>query len=212
MSYWIYSPEALPNPDMMGMPFYTPDNDWIKWGGVALPAVPKGQWTRLPDEMETRRRTSWRDPWQEVIIPIKKYQQVVNSANGPFASRGVVMLDHEPTDKEKEKLEAKAGELNLRSRKRAVEFFESQRKAAEARQGTYEPSPYIDECYEMLQMKKPYSMEALRAQRDPGREAAREMAEAMRDVFRAERQAAANEVAAQLTKPEPPKQVHQPAK
>lgn len=210
MPYFIYSPEALPNPEMMGRPRYTPDADYIRWGGVALSPIPKGEWVRLPESLSTVRHADWRDrQGTEVEIAIRRYKAVVDNPDRGFAARGVVMLDHEPSAGEKAALERKSAELNLRFRKQAVEFYESQRKAAEARQGTYEPSPYVDECYELLQMKKPYSMEALRAQRDPGREAAREMAEAIRDVMRDERQRAADAVARAVTVP--PKQEPTPA-
>jgi hypothetical protein len=202
MSYYIYSPEALPNPEMIGKPRYTPDNDYITWGGIALPPVPKDKWVKLEDYFSTSHHDHWKDKQgRQAEIPVRRFKSVVDNPERGFAGRGVVVLDHEPSVVEKEAIEKKAREINLRFRKRYIEFFESQRKAAEARQGTYEPNPYTDECYDMLQMNKPYSIEALMALRDPGKEAAREMAEAIRDVMRDERKHAAESVADLLTAP-----------
>ncbi len=201
MPYYLYSPEALPNPEFMGKPRYTPDNDYIKFAGVTLPPIPKKQWLKLDDEdprYNTLRRADWRDRHGTAIeVPLKKFRPVIENPERGFAERGVVMLDHEPAPHEKKAIEAKSEELNMRWRKKCVEFFEQQRDNAKARQGTYEPTPYIDECYEMLEMRKPYSMEALRAQRDPGREAVKEMAEAITQT----QERLIESVAALLTRP-----------
>lgn len=208
MAYFVYSPEAMPNPEMIGKPRYTPDNDYIKWGGISLPPLPKNQWVKLDDAfidkhpLTTKHHRDWTDrQGTETEIPIRRFKAVIDNPDRGFASRGVVMIDHEPTAAEKEAIEKKSKELNLRFRKRAVEFFEQQRESAKARQGTYEPSPYVDECYDILQMGKPYSVEALMAQRDPGKEAVREMAEVLTSVFKAEREKAAMAVAEELTRP-----------
>jgi hypothetical protein len=199
MSYFIYSPEALPNPEMMGKPRYTPDGEYIKFGGVALPLLKKGEWLELPDGYPTIRRRDWKDKHgEEVEVPIKRFQAVLKNPERGFAERGVVMLDHEPSEAEKKKIEEVSADLNLRFRKKCIEFFENQRQIAVAKQGTYEPTPYIDECYDLLGMAKPYSVEALKEQRAPGqmaaerishaiaegmKENARQVAEVMQDVL-----------------------------
>src|SRR5258705_12891087 len=154
MSHWIYSTEALPNPKFLGRPRYTPDASYIRWGGIALPFVPEKQWTKLADSYSTVSRSDWKDrQGKEVEISIRKFMPVVTSQ---FAELGVIMLDHEPDDREKTALEPVSPDLNLKWRKKQIEFFESQRDMAKARQGVYDPSPYADECYEILKMEKHY--------------------------------------------------------
>jgi hypothetical protein len=205
MSWWIYSDEALPNPQMMGKPRYTPDSEYIKVGGVALPLIPKQQWMQLPDEFTSVRHADWRDKHgTEVVIPIKRFKPIVDNPERGFAERGVIMLDHEPSETEKKRLEVVSHELNMKFRKRQVEFYENQRHIATARQGTYDPTPYVDECYEMLHMKKPYSVDALQAQRDPGAAAAQQIADAMVGALKKDREDTAMRVAEELTRPSQP--------
>lgn len=179
MSHYIYSTEALPDPELMGQPGYTPDQEYIRWGGLTLPAIPEKKWTKLPDVLETIRRTSWRDPKQEIEIRIEKFAPIIR-AN--FAKRGVIFLDHEPSEAEKKKLEAVSAELCAIHRKKAVEFFEQQRDVARDQKGQYFISPYVDKCYAALGLKKPYSLDAIEAQRDPGGDAARKIADAITEA------------------------------
>jgi hypothetical protein len=163
--------------------------DYIRWNGVTLRVfdesrnetciVPKNRWAEVVEMQTTTRRGSWKEAPQEVDVYAARFKPIVD---GRFAERGVIMLNHEPTEAEKKHLSETSFHTNMMFRKRHIENFESQRKAAEARQGTYEPTPYVDECYDLLQMRKPYSMEAMRAQRDPGREAAIDIAKAMKDA------------------------------
>jgi hypothetical protein len=180
MAWNIYSTEALPNPDFMGVPGYTPDSEYIRFGGVALPLLPKGQWLELPDSFLTIRRGDWRDKQgTEVEINTRRFKAIVANPERGFAERGVIMLDHKPSDDEKKNLEKVSAELNLKFRKKHIEFYENQRQIALARQGTYPATPYVDECYEILKMEKPYSVEALQAQRSPGEKAAQQIADAI---------------------------------
>lgn len=178
MAYWIFSSEALPNPDMLGRPGYTPDSEYIKFGGIALPFIPKNKWMQLPDTMATLRRQDWKDKHgQEVEIPIRKFKGIID---GRFAERGVVFLDHEPTDFEKQELRKVSAELNLEWRRQCIQWYEDQVREKEVTgHGRTKPTPYEDECYEVMGMEKPYSVEAMRAQRNPGQEAALKIAEAI---------------------------------
>jgi hypothetical protein len=207
VSYFIFSSEALPNPEMLGKPRYTPDSEYIKFNGIALPFIPKKKWLKLPDEFLTIRRADWKDKHgTEVEVPIRRFKAVVDNPERGFAERGVIMLDHEPSEAEKAKLEKLSEDLNTKFRAKMVEFYENQRQMAVARQGTYEPTPYIDECYDILNMKKPYSMEALKAQRDPGAAAALQIAEAIKGALKQDREDTANAATAALEMATRPKQ------
>lgn len=211
MPYFIYSHEALPNPALMGKPRYTPDGDYIRWGGVTLPCLPAQTWLKLEDD-DRRYTTRHRQlgsytPYTEQEIPLKRFMPVVKNQ---FSERGVVMLDHEPSKEEKESIERACAEENLRFRKKAIEFFESKRQEAIGRQGTYEPSPYIDECYDILGMsdKKPYSLEAIKEMRSPGEKAAERIAHAIAEGQKEAAKATAEAIADVLTRP---KQTEMPA-
>jgi hypothetical protein len=149
----------------------------------------------------TRRRPDWRSAPREEEVTAAKFKPIVDSQ---FSEKGVVMLNHEPTEAERKHLEEVSYSTNMRFRKRALEFFENQRQIAIGRQGTYEPTPYIDECYELIGMRKPYSMEALRAQRDPGREAAMDIANALRDARKEDAKVLADTLTDAFTKPRNP--------
>jgi hypothetical protein len=208
MPWYVYSSEELPNSQMMGKPRYSPDGEYIRWNSITMRVIdeqgresciiPKGRWAQVVEVQTTKRRRDWRSPAEEVDVPASKFKPIVDSR---FGERGVVMLNHEPSEAERKHLEAVSATTNMGFRRRAVEFFESQRKSAEGRQGTYEPTPYIDECYEVLGMRKPYSMEALRAQRDPGREAAIDIANAMKQGQEETARMVADAVADVLTRP-----------
>lgn len=201
MSWFIYSSEALPNPKFMGKPGYTPDGLYIRWGGIALPPIPAKTWVKLEDSYPTLRRRDWTDKrGEEVEIPIRRFKPIVD---GRFAEMGVVMLDHEPSEAEKKSLEAVSHQENMKHRKRTVEFYEQQRDIAKAKQGSYPVNPYIDECYEMLGLDKPYSLEALEAQRNPGAQAAKNIAEAIKSALQQEHKAGMAQAEEILTRPAP---------
>ena len=208
--YYIYSHEALPNPEMMGKPRYTPDADYIRISGVTMPILPAKQWLAL-DEEDPRFTTFHRPDWtvkkanlNYISVRLKQFMPVVNGKESRFAQRGVVMLDHEPTAEEKARLEKACAENNLAFRKRAVEFYEQQAELARANKGTYPPSPYIDECYDVLGIKKPYSLEAMKEMRSPGEEAANRIATAIAEGQKESAKAVAEAIADVLTRPKEP--------
>ncbi len=79
MAWHIYSSESLPNPDFMGRPGYTPDSEYIRFGGVSLPVLPKGQWVKLPDSFLTMRSKSWKEPREELEINVRRFKGIVES-------------------------------------------------------------------------------------------------------------------------------------
>jgi hypothetical protein len=185
MPWYIYSHEPLPNLAFMGRPGYTPDSEYIRYGGIALPAIPKRKWMKLDDSFTTLHRRDWRDKQgTEVEIPVRKFKAVVE---GRFLERGVIMIDHEPNDAEKQELKKISEDLNLSWRRQCIQAYEDQ--VAEKNttgHGRSKPTPYEDECFEILGMVKPYSVESLQSQRDPGRQAAERIAEALEKITRKE--------------------------
>ena len=202
MAYWIYSSEALPNPEMMGKRGYTPDSEYIRWNGVTLPLIPKKKWLELPDSFTTTRKSDWRSRPEEVEIHVRKFKPVIQ---GRFAERGVIFLDHQPTDYEKTELEGVSQQLNLAWRRTCIQWYEDQVREKEVTgHGRTVPTPYEDECYDMLGMEKPYSVKAMQAQRNPGQEAALQIAEAISRGRVADATAIGKALADALRPPPPP--------
>lgn len=181
MAHYIYSSEALPDPELMGKPGYTPDNEFIRWAGLTLPALDEKKWTKLPEQLNTVRRSDWRDRQGTPIeVHISKFGPIIK-AN--FAKRGVIFLDHEPTDAEKKKLELVSQEINLEWRKQCIQEYENQVREKEVTgTGRTRPTPYEDKCYELLGQKKPYSVEHFQAMRNPGDVAAQKIANAISEA------------------------------
>lgn len=194
--YSIYSHEALPNPALIGKRGYTPDGSWIRVRGVTLPQLPAKTWVEL-DQEDPRFRNFYRNNDKQKVgqdievheVPLRYFLPVVNGKESPFAMRGVVMLDHKPTPEEAKKLEQVCLEENTKFRQRTIQFYESQREVAKANGKNLMPDPYVDECYEVLGQKKPYSMEAIEALRDPGAKAAQQFATAMKEILASQKEA-----------------------
>lgn len=183
MSYFIYSTEALPNPKLLGKPGYNPDGEYIRYNALTLPPIPEKAWMKLPDELTTRIKAHWVDKvGTERDVVISRFAGVIR---GRFAERGVIFLDHEPTEAEKKRLEPLSLQLNDEWRKRCIDQYEQQvRDRQVTGHGRTQPTPYEDECYEILGLPKPYSVEAFKAQRMPGNEAAERIAQAVADAVK----------------------------
>src|SRR4029077_15940895 len=165
MPHFIYSSETLPNPEMLGKAGYTPE--WFIWNGVQLPVLNKGEWLKLPDSFYNTIHKDWRDKaGTRQHIPT---EDIAKAINARWGRRGVIALDHEPTAKEKLVLEAQSADNNLAFRMTIVEGYENAVREKEVTgKGRTTPTPYEDEGYSILGCRRPYSVEAMRAQRHPG--------------------------------------------
>jgi hypothetical protein len=166
-NWFIYSHESLPDPDLMGTPGYTPDSEYIKHGGFSVGMLKGGEWMALPARIPTIRHYDWTDKaghkefiyMEDIAAPIRT----------KFDKRGVVLLDHEPSKEEQKEIAARSEKLSLAFRMSQVEWYENQVREKEVTgQGRTKPTPYEDKCYTILGLTKPYSVEAMRAQRHPG--------------------------------------------
>lgn len=175
MSYWIYSSESFPHDKLMGKAGYTPE--YLQWAGVQL-IVPEKRWFEIQDKWGILRHKDRADKQGHVEYAFAT--DVVKGLRARFEPRGVIFLDHEPSHAEKKALEAVSLELNLKFRRDAIDFYESQRHDKEVTgTGRTKPTPYEDECYTLLDLEKPYSVEAFKALRRPGEEAAQRIADAI---------------------------------
>lgn len=164
MSYWVYSEEGLPNPQLAGKPGYTPE--YMLAAGVQI-IVPERTWFKLPDNFYSLSHRDWTDrAGHRTHVAADELVKIFEKR---FEERGVVFLDHEPSDTEKRLYEIKSKDANIAYRMGAVEWYEGQVREKEVTgQGRTKPTPYEDQCYTMLCLSKPYSVEAMRAQRHPG--------------------------------------------
>lgn len=164
MSYWLYSVESFPNAELQGKSGYSPE--YLMHAGIQLTLQAK-TWTKLPDRFSSVRHKDWANrAGERYIVTV---EDIIKPLEARFASRGVIFLDHEPSAAEKAKYEKEAHEVNLAHRMAAVEWYENQRHEKEVTgQGRTRPTPYEDQCYQILGLTKPYSVEAMRAQRHPG--------------------------------------------
>lgn len=167
MPYWIYSTEPLPNPDLMGKPGYTPDSEYIKHGGFTIAQLPAKTWTQLKDLYRTIRHRDWTD--RKGTPESIHMEEIAPAIKTKFEKRGVILLDHEPTEKEKALYELKSADASRAFMMEQVEWYENQVREKEVTgHGRTKPTPYEDLCYSFLELTKPYSVEAMRAQRHPG--------------------------------------------
>src|ERR1700756_2256291 len=123
-NFYIYSHEPLPNPDLMGRPGYTPDSEYVGHGGFRLGYLPPNEWIKLPEREYTIRHRDWLDRkgTREIIY----MEDIVPAMKTRFEGRGVIILDHEPTEKEKKELSQKSAEINEAYRMKCVEWYENQ--------------------------------------------------------------------------------------
>jgi len=181
-NWFIYSHESLPDPELMGIPGYTPDSEYIKHGGFSVGLLPGGMWTSLPARTMTIRHHDWTDRagHKEYIY----MEDIAAAIRTRFEKRGVVLLDHEPTKDEQKTIAERCEKLSLAFRMSQVEWYENQVREKEVTgQGRTKPTPYEDKCYTVLGLTKPYSVEAMRAQRHPGEAVGRELVQAMEGVL-----------------------------
>lgn len=181
-NWYIYTHEPLPDPDLMGIPGYTPDAEFIRHGGFSVGALPEKSWMALPSRISTIRHHDWTD--RKGHVEYIYMEDIAPAIRTKFEKRGVVMLDHEPSEKEKKDISERSEKLSLAFRMSQVEWYENQVREKEVTgQGRTKPTPYEDKCYTILGLTKPYSVEAMRAQRHPGEAVGRELVQAMEGVL-----------------------------
>lgn len=181
MSYYAYTIEPMPRTDLFAKRDHNPATEYIGHNGIYLDPIPAKTWTKLPEHFKSLRH---RDRADKQGTPYHVFiSEIVEANRVRLEPRGVIFLDHEPTAEERAALEAQAAENNLKYRLGCVEEYETAMKEAEVNGRTYRASTYVTECYKELDMERPGSVEALRAQRQPGEAAADRFAASLEKVF-----------------------------
>lgn len=163
MSWYLYSTESIPNKNLVGKPTYTPE--YLLHGGVQI--IVEGGWQKVEDKFYNFRHEDWKDrAGRRTRIA---GDEVMEALANRFKDRGVIIVDHEPSAEEKKELESRSKALNDAFRMSQVEWYETQVEEKKVTgHGRTKPTAYEDQCYQLLGLTKPYSVEAMRAQRHPG--------------------------------------------
>lgn len=203
MPFFIYSHEPLPNKDLVGKPGYTPDQECIRHGGFLLAELPAQTFVQLPTSITTIRHRDWLD---KRGTPERIYlEDLIPAFRNKYSDRGVLLFDHELNEKEKELAvteSKRTHEAWLMSR--VQDYEERLRQKVVGEKVPTKVTPYEDYAYTVLGLMKPYSVEAMRAERYPGENVAREFRDAMLEVLEERKTAEArNGQAASARKPAP---------
>jgi hypothetical protein len=179
-TFYVYSHEPMPRTDLFEKRDYNPANDYIAFNGVWLNPVPAKTWTAIPDRIRSVRH---RDRSDKAGTPYHVFADELVSANRErLGPRGVIFTDHLPDGAEKAELEATAEARNLQFRLDLIQQYEEALKEAEANGRTVKANTYLTECYNIAGMERPGSVEALRAQRQPGEAVANRLVEALEQL------------------------------
>jgi len=198
-TYYVYSHEPMPRTDLFAARDYNPANDYIGYNSLYIPPITAREWTALPDRMQSLRHQDRSDKQGH------KYHvfadEIVKANEERLKPRGVIFLDHEPSANERTVLGAEAEKRNLAFRLACIQDYEMALREAEAQGRTLRPLTYVKECYQVLGMERPGSVEALRAQRQPGEVVADRFTKALEALV--EKLVTAKEVAAHAPKTQP---------
>lgn len=176
-SYVLYSPE--PFPGRTGQRERTPE--YLDFNGFRISPVPANTWVPIPMELRRKEYQDFMDTQGHEIVV--NASQLADGLNSLFGHRGVIVV-HEAELKGdgKKTLEEAAKQKNLEFRAEVLREFEYQLKERTVTgHGRAKPTPYEEECYDLLQWPKPYDLDALRAQRQPGYAVARDIAAALEE-------------------------------
>ena len=152
MSWAVYSVEDFPKWDEENGCMA----DYKQALGVQV-VLKAGEWKRLEDFYKHVRFESWVDAAGDGRESIVTGKEVALRLAGDFRTFGIVAADADRiTDKEREQIEARAKEDNLKMRRRFVDRFEQQfRTKMQGGPGRWLPNAYEAECYKMLGLKPP---------------------------------------------------------
>jgi hypothetical protein len=193
--YHLYSVESFPSDTLLGKPMYTPE--YLAHWGITLQDVKGGQWMEFKDNFYNTYHADWKDR-----AGTRRHiagEDLFKALKQRFANRGVAIFDHAPTAAEKAIAEKDCMEKNLAFRMASVEAYENEVNEKKVTgHGRTKPTPYEDECYTLLGLTKPYSVEAMRAQRHPGEAVGEQIVAAL--VGRLEKRRASEAAPAQSPK------------
>ncbi len=159
MAYYIYSVESFPSPTRPG--------EFIEVNRQRI-AVEAGKWTKLNPRYEFFQYTDYQDN-QGRIDTFADWQMAEEIAR-LYGHRGVVVLQTDDINsaREREAKEREALAANRAHRKTIIEAFQlSRRERLVGGQGRIHPTPYEAECFDVLGVPVPDTLEEVQAARSP---------------------------------------------
>jgi hypothetical protein len=164
MSWSVYSAEDFPKWDEENGCMC----DYRQALGVQV-ILKAGQWTKLEDLYRHVRYESWIDAAGEGRESVVLGKEVALRLEGDFRTKGIACADLDKiTDEERVGLEKKANEANLKMRRMFVDRFEQQfRTKMQGGPGRWLPNAYEAECYKILGLKPPDTVQKAPEERQP---------------------------------------------
>jgi hypothetical protein len=152
MAWAVYSSEDYPKRNEADQVW----EDYKQALGVQV-ILKAGQWTELEDIYRHVRYESWVDAAGEGRESVTTGRQVAERMAGDFALRGIVCANLDKiSDADREKLEKRSKEQNMKFRKLFINRFEEQfRVKTNGGPGRFAPNDYELECYAMHGMTPP---------------------------------------------------------
>ncbi len=167
MAIYIYSAESFPGP--------TTPNEYCQVLGHQI-LLEAGKWIKLPTRFERPYWTDFRHRGESVTNKAVGYAQrdvhvndeVATEIIMRFGFRGVVMTENDPEGHRYKaiELEKQAIAQNHKWREHIVARFENERKMRNLTgHGRLEPTPYELECYRVLGLPEPGSIDEIKAEK-----------------------------------------------
>ena len=188
MSFYLYSPEDFPakrkkNPAFQDTPEY------LKFNNFVIYDVKAHVWTKLARKYERIEFADFMDKRGTRVVSLEdEMADAINlfhtQPDSPGYGRGVVVVDEKTYANEaaRKAVEEESEAANRNFRAKVIAEFEMQLQERQVTgKGRAYPTPYEEECYEILDMPRPHSAESILAQRRPGLSVAQEIVSAIRE-------------------------------
>lgn len=163
MAMYLWSEEQFPGSTASGR-----KHEYLQVLGGIIVLVPAAQrWVKLDARYQTPRR---HDDWKDLQGHVETHaaDEVAEAVVNTYGFRGIVVTEEEPGTEKSKALIAQAKATNLKWRQSVVEDFMSQRKAAElGRPGRLAPTAYEEECFTVLGIQIPSTVESMRTAQAP---------------------------------------------
>jgi hypothetical protein len=172
MAVYIYSVESFPGTDANGRKadfLQALGHQIILHGGHWTKLAPKYEWPYFTDfQQRGSGPTNKAIAWASKVVTLP--EEIAERLTVQHGHRGIVYLQSDPEDNPKRTrdIEAKAKEANTRWREFVIEQYENNRKLRQLTgTGRIVPSLYELECYEVLGLARPGSIDEIKAAKSP---------------------------------------------
>ena len=161
MAYYIWSEEQFPGSAASGR-----QHEYAQVIGLTI-LIPEKHWLKLESRYtEGRRHDDWQDRQGHAGVHVA--EDVAAALEEKYGFRGLISTEEEPGTTQARALQATAKQRNEVWRRTVVEDFLAQRRAAEVgRPGRLLPNAYETECFTVLGITIPNTVDAMRTAQAP---------------------------------------------